>query len=115
MKLRLGGRNFFYPDVLVACGPDFPEDDFETEPYLLVEVLSPSTAANDRVGKYAAYTALASLQTHLMVEQAERHVYAYMRRGTEWVLQELVGNGEIALPCLGRALSLEEIYANVLD
>ena len=115
MKLRLNNsRTFFYPDVLVACGPDHPEDDFETEPCLLMEVLSPSTAANDRVGKYGAYTALPSLQTYLLVEQAERRVYAYQRRGAEWVLNDLQGQGQIELPCLGRSLSLDEIYAGLL-
>ena len=115
MKLRLNaGTTFFYPDVLVACGPDNPADDFETEPCLLIEVLSPSTAANDRVGKYSVYTALPSLQTYLMVEQAERHIYAYERQGEAWALTELKGGGEIALPYLGRTLSLEEIYVGVL-
>ncbi|WP_420596154.1 Uma2 family endonuclease [Deinococcus sp.] len=116
MKLRLNNsRTFFYPDVLVACGPDDPDDDFETEPCLLVEVLSPSTAANDRLGKYNAYTALPSLQTYLMVEQAQRRVYAYQRRGGEWVLSDLQGQGQIELPCLNRSLSLDEIYAGLLS
>lgn len=115
MKLRLNGSTtFFYPDVLVACGPDNPADNFETEPCLLVEVLSPGTAANDRLGKYNVYTALPSLQTYLMVEQAERHIYAYERRDDAWVLTELKGEGEIALPCLGRSLSLDDVYRAVL-
>jgi Uma2 family endonuclease len=116
MKLRLNASTtFFYPDVLVACGPDNLTDDFETEPCLLVEVLSPSTAANDRLGKFNVYTALSSLQTYLMVEQAERRLYAYERRGETWVLSELKGRGEIALPCLGRSLSLDEVYRAVLS
>lgn len=116
MKLRLGNRRtFFYPDVMVACGPDNPEDDFETEPCLLVEVLSISTAANDRLGKYNAYTALPSLQTYLMVEQTERRVYAYQRQGATWVLEEVSEQGQVALPCLGRSLSLDEIYIDLLS
>lgn len=115
MKLRLNGSTtFFYPDVLVACGPDNPADDFETEPCLLVEVLSPSTAANDRLGKYTIYTGLPSLQTYLMVEQAERRVYAYQRAGDGFVLTDLREQGEITLPCLGRSLSLDDIYRGVL-
>lgn len=116
MKLLLGNRRtFFYPDVMVACGPDSSEDNFETEPCLLVEVLSPSTAANDRLGKFNAYTALPSLQTYLMVEQAERRVYVYQRQGAAWALEELSGQGQIELPCLGRPLSLDEIYIGLLS
>ena len=29
-------------------------------------------------------------------------------------MQELIGDGEIELPCLGRSLSLAEIYGGVL-
>ena len=115
MKLRLNaGPKFFYPDVMVACGPDNPEDNFETNPCLLVEVLSPSTAANDRLGKFGAYTALPSLQTYALVEQAERRVYIYQRQNQNWELEEWKESGQFAVPCLERALSLEEIYAGVL-
>ena len=116
MKLRIGGSNaFYYPDVMVACGPDNGEAYFETEPCLLVEVLSKGTASIDRHAKYQAYTALPSLQTYLIVEQTERRIYAYGRGSTSWELSELVGQGEIAVPCLNLSLSLDEIYFGVLD
>jgi Uma2 family endonuclease len=119
MKLRIGSKNggakLFYPDVMAACGPNNVQDDFEIEPCLLIEVLSPSTAANDRLGKYNAYTALPSLQTYLLVEQTERYVHAFQRRGQEWELSEVKGAGQIAVPCLGHALSLEEMYDGVVD
>lgn len=117
MKLRLKDSTvFFYPDVLVACGPDLANEEFETAPCLLIEVLSPSTAANDRLGKFNIYTALPSLQTYLMVEQAERRVYAYSRSpdGGHWFLTELSGNDTVDLPCLNQTLSLDEIYIGLL-
>lgn len=118
MKLRInssnGGTKLFYPDVMAACGPNNVQDDFEIEPCLLIEVLSPSTAANDRLGKFTAYTALPSLQTYLLVEQTERYVHAYQRQGLDWVLSEVRGTGQIDIPCLRRALSLDEVYDGVL-
>ncbi|BDP40381.1 hypothetical protein DAETH_03500 [Deinococcus aetherius] len=115
MKLAVEGNStFFYPDVMLVCDRLSGSEDAETAPCLLVEVLSSSTAAHDRVGKYTAHTALPSLQTCLIVEQDERRVYAYTREGGKWELQELVGQGSIPLPCLGRALTLNEIYAGVL-
>ncbi|GAA5514731.1 hypothetical protein Dcar01_03491 [Deinococcus carri] len=115
MKLFMDANGtFYYPDVMLVCGHDAPDRYYETSPCLLVEVLSGSTASNDRVGKYATYTALPTLQTYLIVEQAERRVYAYGREGGKWELTELAGQGEIFLPCLGRTLTLEEIYAGVL-
>lgn len=105
---------FFYPDVMLVCDQGSGTEYAETAPCLLVEVLSASTASTDRVGKYGMYTALPSLQTYLIVEQAERRVYAYTRQGEKWVLEELIGTGAVETPCLGRALSLDEIYAGVL-
>lgn len=114
MKLWIeGARTFYYPDVMVACG-DQPDDYFETAPCLLVEVLSRRTAAIDRLAKYAAYTALPSLRTYLIVEQTERRVYAYQRQGDAWNLTEYEGQGDVPLPCLGISLSLDEIYEDVL-
>lgn len=116
IKLRLDGQNsFYYPDVMVACGPE-PRDQYaETAPCLLVEVLSRGTASIDRHAKYAAYTGIPSLQTYLIVEQAERRVYAYERGGERWKLTEYVGEGVIGLSCLGMDLPLEQIYAGVVE
>lgn len=116
MKLRIEDSNaFYYPDVMVACGPDNGEAYFETEPCLLIEVLSKGTASVDRHAKYQAYTAIPSLQTYLIVEQNERRVYAYGRGVKQWQLSELVGQADIALPCLNLSLSLDEIYLGVLE
>ena len=116
MKLQLeSSRVFYYPDVMLVCGSPRPDNYYETAPTLLVEVLSKRTAANDRNGKYTAYTAIPSLQTYLIVEQAERRVYAYRRGSEKWELNELAGQGDIALPSLDLSLSLDEIYFGVLD
>jgi Uma2 family endonuclease len=116
MKLRAEQSNaFYYPDVMAVCGPGVPGPSatYVTSPCLLIEVTSRSTAQNDRLAKYAAYTALPSLQTYLIVEQSQRRVYAYQRQGDTWKLQELASSGQIDLPCLGHRLSLDEMYADV--
>lgn len=115
MKLRApDSTSFFYPDVMLVCDRDSGDNDAETSPCLLVEVLSGSTASHDRFGKYGVYTAIPSLQTYLIVEQWERRVYAYGRQPDGWELQDLSASGSIDLPCLGRAITLDEIYLGVL-
>jgi Uma2 family endonuclease len=115
MKLAIAASgSFYYPDVMLVCDAQDGERYFKTAPAVLVEVLSKSTAAHDRFGKYGMYTAIPSLQTYLIVEQDERRVYAYTRTDGRWTLQELIGTGEIHLPSLGRTLSLDEIYDGVL-
>ena len=69
MKLRIEEANtFYYPDVMVVCAPtdQNPQAMYETAPCLLVEVTSKSTAQNDRLAKYAAYTALPSGSTSIL-------------------------------------------------
>lgn len=113
MRLHVGNA-MFYPDVMLACGDTF-QNLYETQPCFLAEVLSPSTAQNDRIGKYALYTSIPTLQTYLIAEQDERRIYLYERQGAEWVLRELVGEGELYVPCLSLSLSLDDIYGGMLQ
>ncbi|MCB1982700.1 MAG: Uma2 family endonuclease, partial [Rhodoferax sp.] len=50
---------FFYPDLMVTCSAaDAADRLVKREPVLVVEVLSPATAAFDRGPKFAAYRML---------------------------------------------------------
>jgi Uma2 family endonuclease len=104
------GPSFYYPDVMVTRPKPWPEPDayFDTAPYLLIEITSEDSAQRDKGPKVAAYTALPSLQTYLIVEQEERRVYAHQKSADgAWTMQELIGEGQIDLACLGRSLSLD--------
>jgi Uma2 family endonuclease len=89
MKLRVEAADaFFYPDVFVTCSAaDAADPLIKREPMLVVEVLSPSTAAYDRGEKFAAYRLLPTLQEYLLVDPAARRCDLY-RRGADglWVL-----------------------------
>lgn len=116
MKLRIQneGTVFYYPDVMVVCGRNEPDPYFELEPCILVEVLSPGTKYTDLREKLTAYKSLPSVQTYLIVEAerlAVRHI-AKRADGT-WLQEDLTGDGDIPLPCLGGVLSLPQIYRNV--
>jgi Uma2 family endonuclease len=89
MKLRVEAADaFYYPDVMVTCSAaDAADPLIKREPTLVVEVLSPSTAAYDRGEKFAAYRLLPTLQEYLLVDPAARRCDLY-RRGADglWVL-----------------------------
>ena len=89
MKLRVEAADaFYYPDVMVTCSAaDAADPLIKREPTLVVEVLSPSTAAYDRGEKFAAYRLLPTLQEYLLVDPAARRCDLY-RRGDNglWVL-----------------------------
>lgn len=89
MKLRVEAADaFFYPDVMVTCSAaDATDPLVKREPVLVVEVLSPSTAAYDRGEKFAAYRQLPSLQEYLVIDPAARRCDLH-RKGADglWVL-----------------------------
>ena len=80
--------SYFYPDVIVVCDePRFEDDTFDTllNPIVVIEVLSPSTAAYDRGEKFESYKQLASLQEYILVSQDSVRVEHYCRQRTHWI------------------------------
>ncbi len=120
VKLRVGREDtevaFYYPDIMVVCGKRPPDEYYETEPCILVEVLSPSTASVDLREKYLEYTRLPSLRTYLVVDQDTLFVrHWYRDEAGHWNHQDLTGDGNILLPCLGGQITLPQIYRGVFE
>jgi Uma2 family endonuclease len=108
-----------YPDVTVVCGPiaSPPYDpDAVTNPTVLVEVLSPSSEAYDRGRKFEKYRTLPTLREYVLVAQDRAHVEVF-RRGTDglWTLHEHGRGGEVHLESIGVRVSMDELYAGVVD
>ncbi len=93
MRVRTSPEiSYFYPDVIVVCGePRFEDDTFDTllNPIIVIEVLSPSTAAFDRGEKFEYYKQLASLQEYVLISQDSVRVEHYRREGTQWTHNKL--------------------------
>ena len=116
VKVRAAEDAFYYPDVMVACGPEDEDDDplFEEDPCLIVEVVSPSTSAIDRREKLLAYKRLSGLQAYLIVEQDARKVERHWRDDEGlWWQAELTGEGTIPIPGPETSLSLAEVYEDL--
>lgn len=108
-----------YPDVSAVCGdPVFEEvlgQQMLVNPILIVEVLSPSTAAYDLVENFRAYQSIESFREYLLISQSHPHVIHYIRQSNgKWLRSEVEGmDNEVALESLNVALSLREIYRRV--
>ena len=79
IKLRVeAADSFFYPDALVSSSAaDAADPAIVREPILLVEVLSPSTAAYDRGEKFAAYRQLPTLREYVLIDPQTRRCDVY--------------------------------------
>ena len=119
MRVKAAQANsYHYPDIAVVCGtPQFEDAQVDTllNPTLLVEVLSPSTEAYDRGGKFAHYRKIDTLREYLLVLD-QPGIERYVRQGDVWILTEAVGlEASVALESIDCVLSLREVYDKVLD
>lgn len=116
MKLRVEAADaYFYPDVMVTCSStDVADPLVKREPLLLVEVLSPSTAAYDRGEKFAAYRQLPSLREYLVIDTDSRRCDLH-RLGAEglWVLHPFEPGQALKLASVGLELPADELWAEV--
>ena len=110
--------SYFYPDLIVVCGePRFEDDTFDTllNPILVIEVLSPSTAAFDRGEKFEHYKQLASLQEYILISQDRVRVEHYCRQGTRWLHSTFQSLEDIlSLPSIECEVPLHTIYRRVV-
>lgn len=108
--------SYTYPDVTLVCGPaDLLADtylDTLLNPTLLVEVLSPSTADNDRGRKFLFYRSIPSLQYYLLVETQKPQVELFSRVDADnWNFREYRDlETVVPLPALALQLPLAEAY-----
>jgi len=118
MKLRVEAADaFFYPDVFVTCSAaDAADPQTKREPVLVVEVLSPSTAAYDRGDKFAAYRQLPTLRELLFIDPRRRRCDLH-RLGADglWVLYPFDPGAAVVLESVGTTLPPEVLWDEVAE
>ena len=108
-------KSYFYPDLLVRC----PESDVEAAPFearVVVEILSPSTAAIDREFKRRAYQSSVSIRDYLMVSQDKMLIEHDTRADAESPWRQLVyvtPEAKIELPSIGCVLKVGRVYRRI--
>ncbi len=103
---------YYYPDVMVACAPK--SDEYcESQPCLIVEVLSESTEGIDRGEKLHNYQRASELEAYLLVSQKERRVDVFKRSGAFWRFESVTQGGQIELDCPLMTLTLDAIYQGI--
>ncbi len=109
---------YTYPDVLVVCGRieyDNRDSDAITNPLLIVEVLSPSTANYDRGGKFELYRDIPSFGEYVLIHQNKVHVEHHLRDDEgRWLLTERKDlQAVLTFASLAIAIPLQRIYERV--
>ena len=116
-RVLLPNDDAAYPDLSVWCGKaEFRDGTTLTNPSVIVEVLSPGTAAWDRVGKLDLYRGIPSVKHVLLVEYAHWHLTLVSRREDgSWALDTAGPGGSVTLDAIGLTLRVDEVYEGVAE
>ena len=116
--VALSGRRFLYPDAVATCGElrfEPGTTDVLANPTVIVEVLSPSTEAYDRGGKWEAYQRIASLTDYVLVTQTSPGLEHFAREsGGSWRYR-LLGSGEVLTLSNGSTIAVDAVFEGAFD
>ena len=117
MAVEIDRWNFRYPDAAIYCdprdlGPEAATKQRLHHPKILFEVLSPSTARIDRVGKVAEYKDLASVMAIVLVDLGDRTIELHERQGpAAWLQRKIAVGDDLVLADPALTLTAAEIFA----
>ena len=102
-----------YADGMVVCGSPSGLDPGISNPVVLFEVISPSTAATDRIAKTREYQATPSVQRYIILEQERIAATVFARRPDGWSGQVVAAGEVLDMPEIGVSLLLDELYTGL--
>ncbi|MEM7063751.1 MAG: Uma2 family endonuclease [Cyanobacteria bacterium P01_B01_bin.77] len=111
----VGTNNYTYPDASVTCDErDKDAANYFTYPCLIVEVLSDSTEAYDRGGKFRMYRNNPMLQDYLLVSSTRVEMDLYHKKDTgEWIILNYQEGDVIELKSINLKFPIEQVYRNL--
>lgn len=117
VKVNYQAEFYYYPDAFVTCDPRDREDRYiKRYPKLIVEVLSPSTEAFDREGKFNDYAQLDSLEEYVLISQTEQRVECRRRRSANaWETVVYQRGDDVMLSSINLELPIAALYRGLDD
>jgi Uma2 family endonuclease len=112
LKIGVAGA-MRYPDAFVVCTPQPPGTYVVTDPVVVFEILSPSTASTDIGIKNEQYRDTPSIQRYVILTQDRQRATIFARDGGDWVGHITSGNAILRMPEIGIDLPLAELYAGL--
>jgi Uma2 family endonuclease len=107
-------NTYFEADIAATCAAIEPGRQTIKDPFLIIEILSPSTERHDRPVKLPVYRQIETVQEILLVASDERYAELHGRAGMQWILEILRGGeGVLALASVGIEIPLAELYDGI--
>ena len=99
----------------MVCTPVLPRAQLVTDPVVIFEILSGSTASSDLVVRNAEYRETPSVGRYVILQQTSAAAIVFSHRGGEWATDIVAGTDAVlSLPEIGIELPLNEIYADIV-
>ena len=112
LKIKMA-HSVRYPDATVVCTPVAPLVTSTTEPVVVFEILSKSTARVDLGAKSSEYQQVASLQRYIVLRQDRRAAQVFYRTPDGWEMDWADGDSILDMPEIGISIPLAEIYRGI--
>ena len=111
VQLKLAERRYVYPDITISCDErDRNQKEMIHYPLVVVEMLSPTTAAIDRGKKAAYYRSCPTIQEYMMVDSEEVFVEVHRLEEGRWTINNFEPGDSITLESLGIQFPIEDAY-----
>jgi len=112
--VRIAARTAFEPDALVYCGPRLAGDAIEIpNPMIVVEVLSPATAARDHGVKLEGYFSLPSVMHYLILDADARKAIHHKRGQGDIIETRILSDGTFRLDPPGLEVPVADMFAPI--
>jgi Uma2 family endonuclease len=105
---------YFVADIAATCAPIEPGRQATEDPFLIVEILSPSTERDDRRVKLPAYRQIETVQEILLVSSDDAYAEIHRRAGSQWITEILrVGEAVLSLASVPVEIRLSNLYEGI--
>ena len=109
-----GLDTYFEADIAATCEGNEPARQAIKDPFLIVEILSPSAERHDRRVKLPAYRQIATVQEIVLIASDGLYAELHRRAGAQWITEILRG-GEtrLALTSVGVEIPMSDLYEGI--
>jgi len=105
---------YFESDLAATCEPNEFGRQAIKNPFLIVEILSPSTERHDRWVKLPVYRQIGTVQEILFIGSDGIHAELHRRSGAQWITELLRGTEAVLnLTSVPLEIPLSELYAGI--
>lgn len=111
-KIEVAGR-IRYPDALIVCSPLDRKATVVTDPVVVFEVLSDSTAHIDYFEKLREYTATSSIRRYVILDQDLIAATVFVRDGDRMVVETVARGEMLRVPEIDVEIPLNDLCRGV--